>query len=410
MTVKTSLDGRDSSLWQRGLGISSSIAIAIAVMLIAPVASKAGVAAVQGCGGGYHIDTDGDGLYDCQETNTGIYVNQNDTGTDPNNPDTDGDGLSDGDEVYGTADGLNLPSFGVNPLRKDILLEYDWMEDATDCAQHSHRPTSGALTIVEAMFANAPVVNPDGSKGIHVYQDVAPSINVNSASNKIPDADGILGGIGAPDYINAEHFYFPANRLHYFHYVIFAHEYTDHDSIGQASIGGHRMLIATHCDLSDATVANTIAHELGHNLYLDHGGPKKIGGFGGVVNTESSCNEKPNYNSVMNYRFALFGVADCSMAYIHRADYSRGTRRTLDENDVYEPDGVCTTPNHPPVDWNLVNGIEQTHYVYQLNPGPQPDSCDLQAFDVLHDFDDWANIELERVTDQGAAEISDESM
>ena len=44
-------------------------------------------------------DFDGDGLVNSVETNTGIYVDESDTGTDPNNPDTDGDGLKDGDEV-----------------------------------------------------------------------------------------------------------------------------------------------------------------------------------------------------------------------------------------------------------------------------------------------------------------------
>jgi hypothetical protein len=44
-------------------------------------------------------DSDGDGLTDDVETNTGVYVSPSDTGTDPNNPDTDGDGFSDGDEV-----------------------------------------------------------------------------------------------------------------------------------------------------------------------------------------------------------------------------------------------------------------------------------------------------------------------
>ena len=45
-------------------------------------------------------DTDGDGLLDSAETNTGVYVSETDTGTDPNNADTDVDGLSDGLEVY----------------------------------------------------------------------------------------------------------------------------------------------------------------------------------------------------------------------------------------------------------------------------------------------------------------------
>jgi hypothetical protein len=37
------------------------------------------------------VDSDGDGLPDSVETNTGIYVSKTNTGTNPNNPDTDGD-------------------------------------------------------------------------------------------------------------------------------------------------------------------------------------------------------------------------------------------------------------------------------------------------------------------------------
>jgi len=44
-------------------------------------------------------DSDGDGLANSVETDTGIYDGPMDTGTDPLNPDTDGDGLKDGDEV-----------------------------------------------------------------------------------------------------------------------------------------------------------------------------------------------------------------------------------------------------------------------------------------------------------------------
>ncbi len=44
-------------------------------------------------------DTDGDGILDIYETDTGVYVNPTDTGTDPNDPDSDDDGWSDGDEV-----------------------------------------------------------------------------------------------------------------------------------------------------------------------------------------------------------------------------------------------------------------------------------------------------------------------
>jgi hypothetical protein len=44
-------------------------------------------------------DTDDDGLTDGVETDTGTFVDENDTGTDPLDPDTDDDGLTDGDEV-----------------------------------------------------------------------------------------------------------------------------------------------------------------------------------------------------------------------------------------------------------------------------------------------------------------------
>jgi hypothetical protein len=44
-------------------------------------------------------DLDGDGLLNEVETDTGVYVDETDTGTDPNDPDSDNDGLNDGDEV-----------------------------------------------------------------------------------------------------------------------------------------------------------------------------------------------------------------------------------------------------------------------------------------------------------------------
>ena len=47
----------------------------------------------------YAVDTDGDGLDDAVETNTGVYVSPIDTGTDPNNADTDYDSIPDGLEL-----------------------------------------------------------------------------------------------------------------------------------------------------------------------------------------------------------------------------------------------------------------------------------------------------------------------
>lgn len=45
------------------------------------------------------IDSDGDGISDFAETNTGVYLDVSDAGTKPDNPDSDGDGLSDFSEI-----------------------------------------------------------------------------------------------------------------------------------------------------------------------------------------------------------------------------------------------------------------------------------------------------------------------
>lgn len=50
------------------------------------------------------FDRDGDTLADDVETNTGVFVDENDTGSDPDDPDTDGDGFDDGTEVRAGSD------------------------------------------------------------------------------------------------------------------------------------------------------------------------------------------------------------------------------------------------------------------------------------------------------------------
>lgn len=63
-------------------------------------------------------DTDGDGLMDGVETNTGSYVNASNTGTNPLLADTDGDGLKDGAETN-TGTFVDATHAGTNPLKAD---------------------------------------------------------------------------------------------------------------------------------------------------------------------------------------------------------------------------------------------------------------------------------------------------
>jgi hypothetical protein len=324
------------------------------------------------CSGTQGTDSDGDRLPDSAETNTGVFVGPSNTGTSPNNPDTDGDGIPDGDEVLGTTAGLNLPGMGLNPLRKNILLEYDWFNDALDfCGQHSHRPNQALLDRVTTAFANAPVPNPNGTTGITLIHDFGQG-GLFTGGNLINDADGIV------DYLDTEYRAYKtanlaANRLGYFHYVLMPHRYGDsmNNSSGLANFNSDDMIVSLNCSNSDVNVGNTIMHELGHNLGLHHGG------FEGT-------NFKPNYNSVMNYAYQFPGVdSNCTPPGDGVLDYSRNQRITLNESSLNEALGIC---NNVPWDWNG-NGAIETNVSAEINGDPP-----MSAPQTLSDYDDWGHL------------------
>lgn len=332
-------------------------------------------------------DNDNDGLLNCYETNTQIYISQFDTGTDPNVADTDGDALNDGDEVLGTDDGLNLPAMGANPLVKNILLEYDWFDDNLDpgtCSAHSHRPSINAMNKVELAFLSAPVVNPDGSTGIVVIQDYGQG-GVFNQGNFLNDADGVLtGGVSSPEFMAYKSANFQANREGYFHYVILPHRYNvNSGSSGQAEVNGDDLIVSLYCYGSDNNVSHTILHELGHNLSLRHGG-------------STNCNNKPNYNSVMNYDFQFPGADnDCDGIGDGILDYSSGINMALNEASLDESAGIC---NNQAVDWNGNNIIDGPNVSVDINADGLINNCSGEVSN-LSDYDDWANINFHGVQD-----------
>ncbi len=330
-------------------------------------------------------DTDNDRLLNCVETNSNVYVSRNNTGTDPNNPDTDGDGINDGDEVLGTIDGLDLPSMGVNPLRKNILIEYDWFEDDVgSCGSHSHRPTEAVINAVSTAFANAPIYNPDGTIGITIIQDYGQEIEwVFNGGNVINDSDGVItDGVNDTEFNNHKIANFADNRHGYFHYVIMPHQYNNGYSSGQAELPGDDLIVSLGCYFDNtAYVANTIMHELGHNLNLRHGG-------------DENCNKKPNYNSIMNYKYQFYGVdGDCDSQPDGILDYSLGSKITLDESNLNENNGTCGSPLS--IDWNG-NSVFEVSVSEDLNQWDCSSEHPDQAYglSVLNDYNDWENIQF----------------
>lgn len=324
-------------------------------------------------------DTDGDRLPDSVETNTGVFIDSNNTGTNPNVADTDGDGIRDGDEVLGTLAGLNLPAMGVSPLRKDLLLEYDWFDDAIDCGSHSHRPNAVLIASVTTAFNISPEPNPDGTTGVNLISDYGQG-GAFTGGNFINDPDGVIAsGVSGSDFLNYKAANFAANRNGYFHYVLLPHRYnTNSNSSGQAEVQGDDLIVSLYCANSNTNVANTIMHEVGHNLNLRHGG-------------DNNCNYKPNYNSVMNYKYQFSGVDNnCTPPGDGVLDYSIGDRIDLNENNLNENNGTCGAGN--PFDWNN-NTIIESSIAFDINSadGAQNSACG-GTFTTLRDSDDWGRL------------------
>jgi hypothetical protein len=95
-----------------------------------------------------HLDTDADGLLDHWERPGGGI-------------DIDRDGTVD----------LDLSAMGADPLHKDVFLEIDWLADQ---ASHRHEPAPSVTVELVAMFANAPLTNPDGTTGVRLHVDAGP--------------------------------------------------------------------------------------------------------------------------------------------------------------------------------------------------------------------------------------------
>jgi hypothetical protein len=272
-------------------------------------------------------DSDNDCLTDTEEETLG---------TDPDDPDTDGDGLLDGWEAAALDPdnncndlGLDLPGLGADPLHKDIFLEIDWM-DAND---HSHRPKDAALQIIIDAFANAPVDNPNGERGISLHIDVSNAVShQGSTTFDIP-----LAGFVETQFDEIKTANFSPNRKPAYHYALFSHAtarlLVSAGATGIAELYGNDLMVSLGGRANqEGTVeeqAGTLMHELGHNLNLRHGG-----------GDSEAC--KPNYMSVMNYWFQLIGIPIhvSEGATITRFDYSHEALETLNEEHLDEMVGI----------------------------------------------------------------------
>jgi hypothetical protein len=338
-------------------------------------------------------DSDHDGLADAVETNTGTFTDSAHTGTDPGKADTDGDGINDGDEVFGTPAGVDLPAMGANPLHKDLFIEADWYSTSRNCSStYSTRVTDYEYGRVRDSFAAAPITNPDGASGIHLVIDYGQG-GAFAGGNLIAGDGNIAGDVNGTDFNTIKAANFSPKRQGYFHYALMASQYNGGNSSGVAELPGNDFIVslpacyslfaATNGASHDEQLANTIMHELGHNLGLHHGG-------------SSDANNRPNFNSIMNYRYQGNGVdTTCHAIGDHALDYSHGAQLTLNESALNENVGVCGAGH--PIDW-VADGILQTSVASDLDGNGT-----LQTYS---DFNDWSHVSLAGLTDADGARVA----
>ena len=309
--------------------------------------------------------------------------------------DSDRDGLLDTWETNGYSVGgvfVDLPGMGADPYRKDLFVEVDWMAGL--------EPDPGLWAAIEQVFANAPVLNPNGEQGIAIHidrgagsggggGDVIPLTDMTRYDNLtlLPTTYSNFRTIKNSNFENA--------RLNVFRYCVFVND-CGHDpgsggraediwcndfyvSLGSWGFDGQRLDLQT----------GTFLHELGHTFGLKHGG-----------NTDAET--KPNYNSVMPYNTgSVTGLSgywvrpspsqfggidvDCNMSNASGVyTYSQGQRAALKEQTLVESMGVCDGVD---VDWDKDGSIAPTVTTVSVD-------LDGTFLATIRDHADWAKIKL----------------
>ena len=313
--------------------------------------------------------------------------------------DSDGDDIPDDWEINGydeDGDGIidiDLPALGADPLRPDIFLEVDVMQGLTN------PPTADVWTAVTDAFANAPIINAGLTDGVNLVLDTSGSVAHYDIINFVGTTT--LTAIVFNDMKSAE--FDDTIRGRIYHYCVWG-DMRPNGSSGLSDVvwgdGGDDCIVSFD-DFAAGyqtvqSMAETLMHELGHNLNQRHGG---------TDDTEHN----PTYSSVMSYSWQLRtgrsnvvrlanniyapfyyqidGVVEVGGAVPPAAtgvaiDYSAGMGRVLVESDLDETVGLY---NNNPVYWNVDFDQTDTSANRDLND-------DFDTDDTLVDYSNWANL------------------
>jgi hypothetical protein len=234
--------------------------------------------------------------------------------------DSDGDSLPDvwetsgyDAEPDGTVD-VNLKALGADPYRRDIFVELDIMDDVKHRPDFNEEGTADntVFDALQQMFRSAPILNVSEAAGINLVIDHSGkaclpkpgggdvctfATTIFDIGGQIPtkdEQDPFTTGVVRFSRIKA--YSFKDGLLgNIFHYGIWAREQVNglsgfSDKADDFVVSFDEFPPSYHTPRSKI---EALAHEIGHDLHLMHGGDA------------IEPNMKPNYLSVMSYTWAL---------------------------------------------------------------------------------------------------------
>ncbi|HXV39182.1 MAG TPA: hypothetical protein VD699_06405, partial [Nitrosopumilaceae archaeon] len=382
-------------------------------------------------------DTDGDGICDLWETDSGLLVDFM-----PPAGQTGAGQRFTYSYPCGTEAGDDSPC--PSPDKKDVYLELDWMKDSAN----SHVPLAGVVQSVKDAYAASPVSNPDGTTGIilHVQYGEWPASSTSSQQGNTKfHKDSLYTNLSSnpffPGFYRLKQYTFgtvcerfagttcPADagtslhintnyrdslvknpltaKFQVFHYAMIINKRAES---GQATSSGWAEIFGNDHVWSlggwSPVMGNAeeqkavFMHEFGHNFNLDHGGADSI-------------SNKPNYFSVMNPVF-MFIPPDPNITYdfdlCRPLDYSRKEMNTLTETSLSERSGVRDSSGagylYPAAPWSCSKswsgnaaGASLANQITPVDVGgterffwySTPGSSTLNAFDRTNQGVNWNN-------------------
>jgi len=375
------------------------------------------------------LNLDGAGCVACADTECDDLFQDPNSGADL---DTDGDGFpdswEDGDYDW-DCDGTEEPVFGLAEVtipQTFLLLTY--MSENCSVPQntvHSHKPGQAELALIADAFVGQAAQLVMEIVCVPHYEQISMAPHL---ANRDPDCNDAATSTTTIQDLKTR--FFEPWRHGIYRFGVIAHGAvqrdittnqqsdlvctSNYDKGGDAEIDGDDFRIYKQQKVDSATAPTpdhaaetySVFHELGHTFGLTHGGPG-----------QTNINNKPNYQSAINYRYTTLREEDptnpgSSVHSVVIVDYSIQQEDDLDETNLYEADGFTSQvpvgqrrwmtwdcppgatptdqpylPDGTPADWNCDGYIEA--------PNVASPALDLNGDDThgdLYGVEDWSRL------------------